>query len=903
MEEKKVLSTDKYNSKSQIYDDLVSEGIEWIQKFSGDQWTDYNYHDPGITILEQFCFAITDLGYKCNFSIEDILMIGVDNFDFKKNNLFYPPDEVFRSSPSTINDLRKLIIDSVDDVNNVWVDLFSNSDINLKGLFSLKLQLVDNLSIKEIEKIITQTKKIVMQNRTLCSDLVDITILEKKTIGFSADIIIDSFYVAEEILAKIMFNIENKLNEKVKFVGYEYFDDNIVNKAEVLSGVKTNNGIILDKNLKDKTNQIFVSEIFEIINKVEGVNKVKNFQIYADGIKIYDDIILFSNNTYPSLESVDNLFSKDQLYEINFFRNESLYRVDRLIFSQIYDTLVTEQNEVILSTIPPKNEIKGRFDFKSLIKYYSIINEFPSIYGLRDRELDPKSSKSRIAKMKQLKAFLLIFDQILANHLSQLANIRNLFSVNDLQRTFFNQVPSDVTNIEELLKSKSIKDFKRKLNLSVEDTKNFIIKKNIFIDHMLSRFGEKFNTELIKNIDLIENISGEDFHAEITALKAKVSYANNLLKLGQSRNKASNYFNKNKNLSGLEKRLKILLNINGESSDQYVDFFDQNFKIVEKNIWTNKDILLSKSNYSILSLPKTCYNAGKVNFYLKNYSSLKEIFVNGLQKKFYSIIEYDDSFFLLFHSNFSKNPIKIYVSNSVEECNNKLIEILKKLKTINRLNEGFYMIEHILLRPIDNLSFLINVENEKGQIVFKSEADTNYKLLVNMRDSLIDLMKDSSNYSVHSDINKKLIKISVFDTVDKKLLKSVKSYKSIEQAKKIVNQFCKNISNYKINIVSQNKYYNQFPDNFNYENEISFIFPEWPSRFQNLEFKKYINDVIDEYVPANIKTNLFFIDYLQNKSFLEIFNVWKNLKSKKPNSKLDLVSLELIQFILNQNND
>ena len=38
------------------------------QKFSGEKWTDYNYHDPGITLLEQICYAITDLGYKSNFA-------------------------------------------------------------------------------------------------------------------------------------------------------------------------------------------------------------------------------------------------------------------------------------------------------------------------------------------------------------------------------------------------------------------------------------------------------------------------------------------------------------------------------------------------------------------------------------------------------------------------------------------------------------------------------------------------------------------------------------------------------------------------------------------------------------------------------------------------------------------
>ena len=124
------LNTEKFNSKSQSYDDLLELGMSLIQKFSGDNWTDYNYHDPGITILEQLCFAITDLGYKANFPIEDVLMIGVDNYNFEKSNLFIPPNKIFSSNPSTINDFRRLLIDSIEEINNVWVenvnDLTSN---------------------------------------------------------------------------------------------------------------------------------------------------------------------------------------------------------------------------------------------------------------------------------------------------------------------------------------------------------------------------------------------------------------------------------------------------------------------------------------------------------------------------------------------------------------------------------------------------------------------------------------------------------------------------------------------------------------------------------------------------------------------------------------------------------
>ena len=91
MSKPKFILPDQYDTKSQRYDELLEEGIDWVQKFSGNLWTDYNFHDPGITFLEQLCFGITDLGYKTNFPINDILFIGQDKFDFRREKSFLPP--------------------------------------------------------------------------------------------------------------------------------------------------------------------------------------------------------------------------------------------------------------------------------------------------------------------------------------------------------------------------------------------------------------------------------------------------------------------------------------------------------------------------------------------------------------------------------------------------------------------------------------------------------------------------------------------------------------------------------------------------------------------------------------------------------------------------------------------
>ena len=51
---------------SSDYEHFHREGIELLQRFSGGVWTDYNEHDPGVTILENLAYTLTELSFKTN---------------------------------------------------------------------------------------------------------------------------------------------------------------------------------------------------------------------------------------------------------------------------------------------------------------------------------------------------------------------------------------------------------------------------------------------------------------------------------------------------------------------------------------------------------------------------------------------------------------------------------------------------------------------------------------------------------------------------------------------------------------------------------------------------------------------------------------------------------------------
>lgn len=95
------------------YETLRLEGIRLIQKLCGNVWTDFNPHDPGVTILEQIVFALTDLGYKTGFDIEAFLCTPSGRIDYKQEAL-YTREEVLKQFPVTCDDYEQFFSRELD---------------------------------------------------------------------------------------------------------------------------------------------------------------------------------------------------------------------------------------------------------------------------------------------------------------------------------------------------------------------------------------------------------------------------------------------------------------------------------------------------------------------------------------------------------------------------------------------------------------------------------------------------------------------------------------------------------------------------------------------------------------------------------------------------------------------
>ena len=95
---------------------LFDEGLATVRTLARAVWTD---HDPGITMLELACYALTDLAYRHTLPIADLLVASGDS-PAQAAERFHAPRAVLPNRALTELDWRKLLID-LPDVKNAWL--------------------------------------------------------------------------------------------------------------------------------------------------------------------------------------------------------------------------------------------------------------------------------------------------------------------------------------------------------------------------------------------------------------------------------------------------------------------------------------------------------------------------------------------------------------------------------------------------------------------------------------------------------------------------------------------------------------------------------------------------------------------------------------------------------------
>ena len=500
---KKALTISKNNSGFPDYLDfnrLRTEGIKYLGQLSGKIWSDHNVHDPGITILEVLCYALLDLGYRSNLPVADIL--ATDPAASLPEDNFFTPAQILTNNPLTINDYRKLLID-IPGIRNAWLipahdiedicrrrnadnrakaeceeflngiyHIFIDTEIDVDKEFKNADPAVEEADKQKFIKQITgEVRKVLMAHRNLCEDFADIYILCKLEAGVCATIDIEDGSNIEEVYMEVVNQLRDYFSPTPKF----YTLDQILNKGrsidEAFAGrpfSPKSHGFIDTDELEaiELKKEIHTSDIYHTIFKVEGVRKVSRIKfrncgktcISIDGKKNSDWIFHLPKNHVPVFSLECSAFE--------FTMNGLPIHFDQEKFSTQLELSWLHNGKVLYKMPSPYLDAemeKGNY-YADLGDHYSIQNDFPSVYGIGEGDLPEDASEMRKAQMLQLRGYLMFYDQMLANYLSQLQNIRRLFAFShpadpQSQHTYFMNTITTIPEMDKLLRFAQVNSF------------------------------------------------------------------------------------------------------------------------------------------------------------------------------------------------------------------------------------------------------------------------------------------------------------------------------------------------------------------------------------------------------------------------------------------------------------
>ena len=529
---------------NQNFKQLKDKGLSIIQNTVDNSWTNLNPSDPGVTILDQVCYALTELGYCNDFDIKDIFTD--HNGKLIVENQFYLPEEILTTSPITINDYRKYIIDRVHEVDNVTINVLPSSKALATNIYQSYLYIERDQYVNK-DAICDAAFFELNASRNLNEIFIKPIVYSEKIFELVGDIHINSISNLSETLLEISTAIRDFIFPKVKQSGYDELKKNAIFDGPILE-----NGWIRSKDLGKKKSKIENYEVNQLIGAIKNIVETPNLkcvdEIYHAPLSActLNEIFVLDliSSISPKIVEGKNVTSK-----LNIYCDGHIIKQPQIntAINHLKSVISSKEKIASVSTVNLSPKLpKG--SYRHIDSYYSIQNTFPELFKVGKDQIDKNAEDYEIAHVRQLKGYLTLFDQVIANQFSQLANVSKLFSFKNaltaaphsqkvfyekrdsyqkehikypspyevFSPTYFYQSLKKVPNIKSLLENNNAHEFQYKLDSKdqlekkswkaykddpyntymfglqtiMTDGVTDFSRRNDILDHLLSRFGE-----------------------------------------------------------------------------------------------------------------------------------------------------------------------------------------------------------------------------------------------------------------------------------------------------------------------------------------------------------------------------------------------------------------------------
>lgn len=414
-------------------------------------------------------------------------------------------------------------------------------------------------------------------HRNLDEDFCTVRGVRVEEVAACADVEVRADADIERIQAWIWFELARYFNPPVPFRTLQEMRDSGTPVEDIFNGPELENGFIRADELEAAAlrRELRVSDILNKLMDIDGVVAVNKLLLtkydgqgnpvkgaadpqWVAGMPVFD----------PDKVSAAWLMFMTQGHQPRLYRNLSrfLFYKNGLPFRPRMDEALGVLSEIEGAADRPKmpgqaNDLPvPSGEWRNPADYFPVQYSLPLAYGVGPEGLPSHVSKERIAQARNLKAYLMPIEQMLGNAMAQFAHSADLFSLDfAVAQTSF-AMNFGGSAIDGLFGPGGVAGpglTPAAVQNLVETPGRFLDRRNIFLDHLLARFGEDFGAYAL----LLTDVNGERV-AQAQLIETKIAFLRSYPAIGHDRGKALDYAhepNAPANVSGIKARISMLL--------------------------------------------------------------------------------------------------------------------------------------------------------------------------------------------------------------------------------------------------------------------------------------------------------------------------------------------------------
>ncbi|MBL8348250.1 MAG: hypothetical protein JNN03_22660 [Rubrivivax sp.] len=422
------------------FERLLAQGLQQLQQLSGESWTDHNLHDPGITVLEQLCFALTELAYRADLPITDHLAAPDGSIDLQALAL-HPPETALPCRATTVADYRRLFLDRVPGLDDARMRPASAA--SEAGVYRLQLKVasgtpfspasVDDSSENPARRL--DALRVYRAERNLCEDLVEVGFVQGRRCDLRGDIEISGAREVVEILADIYHRAARWIDRGPQVLSRQEMLARHCTMDAVYDGPAVQAGFVQDEGRDERLDgRLYLADLADVLRGVDGVKEVHDLALDlaaparagpGRGSVAWGGLDWALRLHIPRAADEFRLGARRRELPVPLPRADELWRRVRNL--RVADLAQRTRLESALRK--EEWDARPRGTHRPLAPHLSVQHHFPAVYALGKQALPASATAQRRARVQQLRAYLSMFDQLLANGNAQLHHLRDLYAV------------------------------------------------------------------------------------------------------------------------------------------------------------------------------------------------------------------------------------------------------------------------------------------------------------------------------------------------------------------------------------------------------------------------------------------------------------------------------------------